>query len=170
MGPDGARREATNPRRCVRACREETTRALDAALPDPVGLTDAANILGRYGIALSTPSSVRWAEARRGHAPRRALEAIRERRQSREARRSSQYRLGASLVSDAMKPRSGEEFVHRAAPTATVRLWLGRWTQPVVPLLAWVARTNQEGGERDRAVTGQGSAWWCSRIVFASSV
>jgi hypothetical protein len=54
MGPDGARREATNPRRCVRACREETTRALDAALPDPVGLTDAANILGRYGIALDS--------------------------------------------------------------------------------------------------------------------
>ena len=32
----------------------ETLRALDAALPDPVGLTDAANILGRYGITLDS--------------------------------------------------------------------------------------------------------------------
>jgi hypothetical protein len=33
---------------------EETMRALDAELPDPVGLTDAANILGRYGITLDS--------------------------------------------------------------------------------------------------------------------
>jgi hypothetical protein len=33
---------------------EETMRALDADLPDPVGLTDAANILGRYGITLDS--------------------------------------------------------------------------------------------------------------------
>jgi hypothetical protein len=33
---------------------EETLHALDAALPDPVGLTDAANIPGRYGITLDS--------------------------------------------------------------------------------------------------------------------
>jgi hypothetical protein len=33
---------------------EETMRALDADLPDPVGITDAANILGRYGITLDS--------------------------------------------------------------------------------------------------------------------
>ena len=33
---------------------EQTMRALDADLPDPVGITDAANILGRYGITLDS--------------------------------------------------------------------------------------------------------------------
>jgi hypothetical protein len=33
---------------------EETLDALDAALPYPVGVTDAANIVGRYGIDLNS--------------------------------------------------------------------------------------------------------------------
>jgi hypothetical protein len=33
---------------------EEALHALGAALPDPVGLADAANILGRYGITLDS--------------------------------------------------------------------------------------------------------------------
>jgi hypothetical protein len=37
---------------------EETLHALDAELPDPVSLTDAANIGGRYGI--TRDSLISW--------------------------------------------------------------------------------------------------------------